>query len=215
MQVKICGHRTVEDARQSARLGADFIGVIVEVPVDTPRKVSTEQAAEIIRSIESPAQGVMVIMPDTVKETVELYRAVKPSFIQLHGDESTEFVKELKSAVPCKVIKTIHVAGEDSIKQAQSHAKFADAILLDTATEKAGGSGITHNWQISRRIVEAVKLPVFLAGGLTQENVEEAMEAAGPSGVDTASGVEGADGMKDAGKVGEFIRRAKGSSRTP
>ena len=72
MKVKICGHRTVEDARQSAKLGADFIGVIVEVPVDTPRKVSRETAVEIIHSIEPPAVGVMVIMPETVEEAVEL-----------------------------------------------------------------------------------------------------------------------------------------------
>lgn len=210
MKVKICGHRTVEDALQSARLGADFVGVIVEVPVDTPRKISTEQAAEIIRSIEPPVLGVMVIMPGTVEDAVGLYEAVKPPFIQLHGDESPEFVKELRSAVPCDVIKTIHVEGKDSVKRAQNHAKFADAILLDTATEKAGGSGVIHDWEISRRIVEVVEIPVFLAGGLTLENVKEAIEAAKPYGVDVASGVESAGGGKDIKKVKDFIKNAKG-----
>ena len=210
MKVKICGHRTVEDAQQSAMLGADFVGVIVEVPVDTPRKISTDRAAEIIRSIEPPVLGVMVIMPGTVKDAVRLYEAVRPPFIQLHGDESPEFVKELKSTVPCDVIKTIHVGGGDSVKQGQNHAKFADAILLDTATEKAGGSGVVHDWEISRRIVEVVEIPVFLAGGLTPENVKEAMEATRPYGVDVASGVESAKGEKDLKRVKDFIRKAKG-----
>lgn len=210
MQVKICGHRTVEDARQSAKLGADFVGVIVEVPVDTPRKISIERAAEIIHSIEPPALGVMVIMPSTVREAVELYEAVRAPFIQLHGDERPEFVEELRSAVPCNIIKTIHVEGSDSMKQAQNHAKFADAILLDTATERAGGSGIVHDWEISRRIVEVVEIPVFLAGGLTPENVTEAIEATKPYGVDVASGVESANGEKDLKKVKDFIRKAKG-----
>jgi phosphoribosylanthranilate isomerase len=208
MKVKICGHKNVDDALQSAKFGADFIGVIVEVPVDTPRKISKDRAAEIVRSIEPPAQGVMVIMPSTVKEAAALYEAVKAPFIQLHGSESPEFVKELKSAVQCKIIKAIHV-GEDSIKKANAHAKFADMILLDTSTEKAGGSGITHDWKISKKIIEDVEVPVLLAGGLGPENVKEAIEAAGPYGVDAASGVEGPDGMKDYDKVQNFIRKAK------
>lgn len=209
MQVKICGHRHLADARESARLGADLIGVIVEVPVDTRRKVSRGRAREIVRSIKPPAQGVMVIMPGTVDEAVELYEAVKPSFIQLHGAESVAFVEELKSAVPCSIIKTVHVRSEDSIKHANSYAN-ADAILLDTASEKAGGSGIIHNWEISRKIVEQLKVPIFLAGGLTPENVRSAVDAVGPYGVDVASGVEDLDGKKDFRKIKEFIRKAKG-----
>lgn len=208
MKVKICGHKTVEDARHSAELGADFIGVIVEVPVDTPRKISKEQAREIVRQLEPPAQGVMVIMPGTINEAVELYEAVKAPFIQLHGSESVEFVEELKSMVPCKIIKAIHVT-EGAMEKAKEHAKFADMILLDTAAEKVGGSGITHDWEISKEIVEKVEIPVLIAGGLNPENVKEAIDATKPYGVDTASGVEDGDGMKDFKKVNEFIRKAK------
>jgi phosphoribosylanthranilate isomerase len=208
MKVKICGHKIVEDAKHSVELGADFIGVIVEVPVDTPRKISKEQAAEIVRVIEPPAQGVMVIMPESVDEAVELYEVVKPSFIQLHGSESPEFVKELKNRVPCKIIKAIHMK-EDSIDEAKKHAKFADMLLLDTASEKAGGSGITHDWKISKRIIDEVELPVLLAGGLNQENVKDAIDATEPYGVDTASGVEGPSGTKDYNKVRDFIKKAK------
>lgn len=208
MKVKICGHKTVEDAKHSAELGADFIGVIVEVPVDTPRKISRKEAKEIIAQLEPPAQGVMVIMPDTVDEAVELYEAVGAPFIQLHGNESAEFVKDLKSMVPCKIIKAIHVR-EDAVKKAREHAKFADMLLLDTATEKAGGSGITHDWKITKKIIEELEVPVMLAGGLNPENVKEAIDATEPYGVDTASGVEGASGTKDYDKVCDFIKKAK------
>jgi phosphoribosylanthranilate isomerase len=111
--------------------------------------------------------------------------------------------------LPCKIIKTIHV-NEDSIKKARDYEKFANMILLDTATEKAGGSGIAHDWGISSRIVESTEIPVFLAGGLNPENVKEARETVKPYAVDVASGVEGADGGKDINKVKDFIRNAKG-----
>jgi phosphoribosylanthranilate isomerase len=210
MKVKICGHKTIEDAKKSAELGADFIGVIVEVPVDTPRKISKEPAAVIVRAIEPPAKGVMVIMPSSVDEAVNLYETVKAPFIQLHGHESPEFVKELKSRAPCKIIKAIHVK-EESVELAKEHAKFADMLLLDTPTDKAGGSAITHDWKISKRIIDDSEIPVLLAGGLNPENVEEAIEIAQPYGVDTASGVEGSDGMKDYDKVENFIKKSKGA----
>jgi phosphoribosylanthranilate isomerase len=208
MKVKICGHKTVEDAKHSVELGADFIGAIVEVPVDTPRKISKEGAAEIVRAIEPPAQGVMVIMPESVDEAVELYEVVKAPFIQLHGSESPEFVKELKSRVPCKIIKAIHVK-ENSRELAKEHAKFADILLLDTTSEKAGGSGITHDWEISKRIIDEIGIPVLLAGGLDPENVKDAIDATEPYGVDTASGVEGPSGTKDYDKVRDFIKKSK------
>ncbi len=208
MQVKICGHTSVEDARRSAGLGADFIGVIVEVPVKTPRNISRAQAAEIVRSVGPSATSVMVIIPGAVEKAVELYETVKPRYIQLHGKESPDFVKELKGLVPARIIKAIHVQGEEVIVQAKEHAKFADALLLDTATENAGGSGIVHDWEISKRIVELVDVEVFLAGGLTPENVGDAIKATRPYGVDAASGVESSDGRKDAAKVAAFIKNA-------
>jgi phosphoribosylanthranilate isomerase len=208
MKVKICGHKTTQDASKSVKLGADFIGAIVEVPVDTPRKVSRELAAEIISKVETPAQGVMVIIPGTIDEAIELYNVVKAPFIQLHGSESPEFVKELKSKVPCKIIKAIHT-DEDAPKKAREHAKFADMLLLDTPSQKAGGSGITHDWEISKHIIDEVEIPVLLAGGLSPENVVDAIDATKPYGVDTASGVEGPDGTKDPKKVNEFIKNAR------
>ncbi len=207
--VKICGITNVEDALKCEELGADFIGTIVDVPVETPRKIGIETAREIHDEITPPVTGVAVMMPESIEEALRIYDGVLPAFIQLHGSEGVMFLKELRSLVPCNIIKTIHVKGEDSIKEAVKFSKFTDAILLDTPSKEMGGTGKTHDWEISRKIVEAVQKPVILAGGLNPENVKEAVETVRPYGVDAASGVEKEPGKKDFDKVGRFVEGAK------
>jgi|Deesub1362A_J573_1020465.scaffolds.fasta_scaffold00051_138 phosphoribosylanthranilate isomerase len=206
--VKICGNTEPELAVKIAQMGADYIGVIVEVPVNTPRKVTASKAREILRAVEYEASGVAVIMPTTIEEAVRLYNTVRPDYLQLHGNEPPAFVKQLRSLIPCNIIKTIHV-GEDAIKKAKDHSKFSDAILLDTSSKEMGGSGETHDWEISRRIVEEVEKPVFLAGGLTPENVKDAIKVVRPYAVDVSSGVETEKGIKDLEKVKRFIEMAR------
>jgi phosphoribosylanthranilate isomerase len=149
-------------------------------------------------------------MPGDLEEAVRFYKEIRADFLQLHGNEEVTFVKNLRSLVPCNIIKTVHVKGEESIQEAKKHSRFSDAILLDTAAKEMGGSGKTHDWEISRRIVEAVEKPVFLAGGLTPENVREAVEMVRPYAVDVSSGVEREKGKKDLEKVRKFIEAAKG-----
>jgi phosphoribosylanthranilate isomerase len=209
VSVKICGNTSTRDAEKIAELGADYIGVIVEVPVNTPRKVSTTKAREILSAIEYEATGVAVIMPRTLEEAVNLYEEVKPDFLQLHGNEDVMFVKKLRALVPCNIIKTVHVGGEEAIAEAKKYSKFCDAILLDTKSKKMGGTGEVHDWEVSRRIVEALDKPVFLAGGLTPENVRDAIKAVNPYAVDVSSGVEREKGKKDLEKVEKFLEAAK------
>lgn len=206
--VKICGNTTKKDAAKCEELGADLIGTIVEVPVATPRKVSREKAAEILSGVSS-AGRVMVIMPRSVDEALEMYDVVAPDYIQLHGNETLQFVRELRSLVPCNIIKTIHVSGEKSIKEAKKFAACCDALLLDTPSPQRGGSGATHDWEVSRKIVGAVNIPVILAGGLKFSNVKRAIETVCPYGVDASSGVEKTKGKKDYAKMKRFIRAAK------
>jgi phosphoribosylanthranilate isomerase len=211
--VKICGHTSAEDAAASAELGADFIGVVVEVPVATPRKIDRELAAEIVDEIPAAAKTVMVIMPPSVEEAVELYEAVKPDYVQLHGREPPHFLEGLRSMIPCKVIKTLHVGTdtppEKVVEEAEGYVPSCDFILLDTKTKAMGGSGMTHDWSVSARVVEEVGIPVFLAGGLNPDNVKKAVGAVGPYCVDTSSGVEKTPGKKDPEKVRRFIERVK------
>lgn len=209
VKVKICGNTNAEDAAECAKLGADFVGVIVDVPVETPRKVTAAKASEIFSAVSASAGKVAVIMPKTADEAVALYRKVHPDFLQLHGTESAALVKKLGSLVQCKIIKTVHVEGESSIEEAEKFSRHCDMLLLDTPSVKMGGSGKMHDWSVSRRIVEKVGIPVILAGGLNPENVREAIEAVEPYAVDVSSGVEKMEGRKDYAKVKKFIKSAK------
>ncbi len=206
--VKVCGNRTEEELELLAEVGADMAGLLV-VPVNSPRRITPERAAELMDAMPSTVAGVLVMMPESVEQAVELYQQVLPDFIQLHGSESPAFVRELRSMVSCNIIKTVHVSGRESIAEAKRYQRYADAILLDTPSEAGGGSGRVHSWEVSAELVREVEKPVILAGGLTPENVREAVSRVKPYGVDVASGVEASPGVKDAAKVREFVARAK------
>lgn len=209
VKVKICGNTSIEDALECVKLGADAIGTVVEVPVDTPRKISIETAGKIFSKLPVFTPGIAVIMPKNASEVVYLLEKIKPHAIQLHGDESLDFVRGLKGTTSCKIIKTLHVKDESVIEKAVEFSGCCDAILLDSASEKMGGSGITHNWNISKEVVKSVGIPVILAGGLKPENVEDAIRKVRPYGVDVSSGVEEKPGKKDFDKVRRFIINAK------
>lgn len=209
MKVKICGNTTVEDALLAARLGADAIGVIVDVPVQSPRNIGPVRAREVLASIPPGVEGVAVVISERLEEVQRIYDIARPDVMQLHGLESVELVGEVKATLPCAVWKAVHVRGEESVREAAAYAEVADVLLLDTPSGGLGGSGKAHDWAISRRIVEAVGVPVLLAGGLTPENVRVAIEAVRPYGVDVVSGVEGEKGRKDPRKLELFIKRAK------
>jgi phosphoribosylanthranilate isomerase len=207
--VKICGHTSRKDAEKAIALGADLVGVIVEVPVDTPRKVTVEKAKHIFSAV---AEGrVMVIMPSSVEEARRLCLEVMPDYVQLHGRESIALIKELRRVLPYRIIKTIHVAGREAIKEALGYAPYCDYLLLDTPSTAMGGSGKKHDWSISRAIVRSAKVPVILAGGLNPGNVREAIRTVEPYAVDVSSGVEATPGRKDYRKVKDFIAAAKGA----
>src|SRR5512144_730089 len=122
-------------------------------------------------------------------------------------------VAEIKRALPgtC-IVKAVHVGEGRELEKALAYEKVADAILLDTMSPNRGGSGTTHDWAISRRIVASVKKPVILAGGLNPDNVGAAVREVGRYAVDVASGVEGEGRVKDLGLVKAFIANAKEAS---
>lgn len=131
--------------------------------------------------------------------------------VQLQGDVSPQDISLLKKEFPeTRIIKAIHVTGEESTKKALEYLHHVDAFLLDTRTEdRPGGTGLIHDWSISERIVSAVTKPVILAGGLNPENVEEAIEKVKPFAVDVNSGTKGPDGFKFPEKVRALITNAR------
>ena len=212
MKVKICGIKSESELALALNAGADAVGFITDVPVETPRKISLDLAASLISKVPVFVTSVMVIMPENADIAIDMIQKARPSAVQIHNDiDITELVKIRKSGV--KVIKTLKVSQDSKsasiLKQVDALKGVADAVLLDTAIGgKTGGTGVTHNWDVSAEVIRHSSLPIILAGGLIPENVGKAVRTVCPYAVDTASGVE-SNGVKDEKKVTDFIRNAK------
>ncbi|AJY68599.1 N-(5'-phosphoribosyl)anthranilate isomerase [Geobacter sulfurreducens] len=201
VRVKICGITSLEDALVAVEAGADALGFVFHD--ESPRHVTPEQAAGIIAGLPPFIQTVGLFVnrpPAFVNDTATRCRL---DLVQLHGDEPPEFC----DAVERRVIKAFRVKDISSLDPIR-HYRVA-AHLLDAYSPKAyGGTGLTFNWDIAAAAKEFG--PLILAGGLTPDNVREAVETVKPYAVDVSGGVESAPGRKDAARVREFIRRAKG-----
>ncbi|MFC1786899.1 phosphoribosylanthranilate isomerase [Halobacteriota archaeon] len=217
VKVKICGITSAEDAIFAVESGADMIGLIIDVPVDTQRKISLEKAIEISKDIGSV---VAVLMPRSASDVLRVVRELRPYAVQLHGYEPNSFVLDVKSSLhkETKIIKTAHIdldgnvkcpEGEDKSSYLEDLGKIADFVLMDTVTSREGGTGMTHDWTVSKGIKEKIGLPTIIAGGLTPENVLRAIKIVKPYAVDVASGVEIYPGKKDPHKVRSFIKSAR------
>jgi phosphoribosylanthranilate isomerase len=205
-RVKICGVTRETDLHAVAEAGADAVGVIGGVSVDTPRAVELGRAAALVAAAPPFLTTVLVTMPETAEEAIERAERVSPDVLQLHGNLSPETVAEVRAAVGTVLVATDHGS-------APAYAEAADALLVDSVDESgAGGTGETHDWTATRELVETLDVPVLLAGGLTPENVAEAVRTVGPYGVDVASGTEREGGIKDHDAVRAFVRRAKEST---
>lgn len=200
IRVKICGITNLEDARLAVDAGADALGfVFCEA---SPRSVSPEQAAGIIRHLPPFIQTVGLFVNEALSVVNETADACGLDIIQLHGEESPEFC----AAVSRRVIKALRIRDAASLKPMASYR--VSAFLLDAWSSSAhGGTGRTFNWDIAAGVAKRER--IVLAGGLTTGNVADAIRQVHPYGVDVSSGVESAPGTKDAEKVSEFIRKAK------
>lgn len=201
VKVKICGITNVEDGRAAAEAGADALGFIFYEA--SPRFVSLEKAAVVIK--ELPPEIVKVgVFVDADREMVfRAIRACELNLLQFHGAESPEYCLQFG----VMSMKAFQMRDAESLSRLTDFK--TDAWLLDAfSTDKLGGTGERFNWDLA---VEARKLgrPIFLAGGLTPENVAEAVRRVQPYAVDVSSGVEAAPGKKDHRKIRAFINAAK------
>jgi len=212
MKIKICGIKTEHDLAAAINSGADAVGFITDVPVDSPRKITLTEASRLISKVPVFVTSVLVIMPENALQAVRMIQAARPVAVQIHNAlPLSELVKIKETGV--KLIKTIQVYRDSKadmlIKQIKQFSGVADAILLDTALDgKTGGTGVPHNWEVSSKVVPNAGIPVILAGGLKPENVGDAVKCVRPYAVDTASGVE-TGGKKDEKKVMDFINNAR------
>jgi phosphoribosylanthranilate isomerase len=211
-RVKICGITTPQDAAVAAALGADAIGVLVGLVHASEDEVPLERAAEILRVLPPFVAGTLVTHRSEPEEVRRLCGAVQPSVLQLHGDFAPEAMPALREEFrTLRIIKTVHVETEAALERARQVAPYVDAILLDTRTAaRIGGTGLVHDWSISRRIRDALTAtPLILAGGLSPANVAGAIERVRPYAVDVNSGVSLRRGVKSADLMARFIHAAK------
>ena len=204
-RVKICGITNLEDARMAARLGADALGFnFYEKSV---RFVTPNAAAEMISQLDKPIDKVGVFVNHTMDEILDTIDRASLDTVQLHGDESFRFVSDLRSKCGCRIIKALR-ASPDFDPSVASDFK-ADGILLDGySTNARGGTGETFDWKVAKQTSTLIR-ELWLAGGLTPENVRMAITEVRPYAVDACSSLESAPGVKDAGKLERFILEAK------
>ncbi len=200
---KICGLTRGVDLEAAVDAGADAVGVISEVPVDTHREVDPATAAELLAEVPPFVTATLVTMPESAERAVELVRTIGPDAIQLHGEWTADELGFIRAETERKVLLAIDA---DDPARAERFDGVADALVIDSTDDAgAGGTGETHDWEAVGALAARLTTPVVLAGGLTAENVGEAIRIAEPFAVDVASGVELSDGRKDHNAVARFV----------
>jgi phosphoribosylanthranilate isomerase len=178
--------------------------------------LSEAEAAAIIRAIQPPSYGVAITYQSAAEDIAEFMDYLGASIVQLHGDIGSLELAKLKRLRPhLTVVKSLVIGKpqqEQLVDTVRRLSAFVDAYITDTFDPVTGASGATgklHDWRVSRRLVELATRPVILAGGLTPENVREAIRFVAPAGVDAHTGVEDAAGHKDPAKVRRFAAEAR------
>ena len=208
-RVKICCIASVDEAKLAIKYGASAIGLVSEMP-SGPGPIPEKLIEEIAAAIPPGVSSFLLTSKQDVDSIIEQQRRTKVNTIQLVDRLLYGTHSDLKKALPgISIVQVIHVTGEESINEAVDVSKFVNAILLDSGNQslkikELGGTGRTHDWDISKKIVKSVNVPIFLAGGLKPENIKEAVNKVRPFGVDVCSGVR-TNGNLDEKKLKVFF----------
>jgi phosphoribosylanthranilate isomerase len=208
-RVKVCCIASVEEARVAVECGASAVGLVSEMP-SGPGVINEGLIAEIAARVPPPVATFLLTCRQDAASIIAQQRRCRVNTLQLCDRVGAEVYSELRAGLPgVSLVQVVHVAGEESFEEALSVARHVDALLLDSGNQslvvkELGGTGRTHDWRVSRRIVEASPVPVFLAGGLRPENVAEAVETVRPFGLDVCSGVR-SEGDLDEEKLRRFF----------
>lgn len=205
-RAKVCGLTRSADVRAAVDAGADAVGFVVDVDVETPRELTPDRAAELVQAVPPFVTSVLVTMPATAPEAVTLAEQVGVDAVQLHGVPAAD-VGVVVGGFHGPVIPAV------STDDVAEYAGVGHALLVDTPSEAGGGgTGRTHDWAATRAATADLDRPVILAGGLTPDNVADAIAATDPYAVDVASGVESSGGVKDHAALERFVDRATGAT---
>jgi phosphoribosylanthranilate isomerase len=202
-KVKICGITNLEDALLSAKFGADALGF--NFYEESPRYITPEKARDIIEKLPAEVLKVGVFVNESLDRIVKIAATAKLNALQLHGEETPEFAAELKAKTNLEIIKAFRVSPEFQPEDVLQYE--TDAILLDAYNPKEhGGTGETFDWEIARKVQELFP-KMYLAGGISKENVINAVRIVLPFGVDICSSVEKQKGKKDGVRIKSFMQK--------
>ena len=216
-RVKICCISNLEEARLAVKFGASALGLVSEMP-SGPGVISEELISKIADVVPPGISTFLLTSKQNADEIIDQHKRCKTSAIQLCDRLETRVHQKLKATLPgIKIVQVIHVTDEDSFHEAMEVSRYVDAILLDSGNQKLevkelGGTGRTHDWQISRKIRESIQVPMFLAGGLNSNNVADAIAQVNPFGVDVCSGVR-TNGKLDEQKLKSFFEQIRKADR--
>lgn len=208
-RVKICCIGNPGEARLAIEYGASALGLVSEMP-SGPGVIAEEMIAEIASRVPPPIATFLLTCQEDAAAIIAQQRRCRVNAIQLCDRLSPQLYAVLREAMPgVSLVQVVHVTGTEAIAEAVSVYAHVDALLLDSGNQnlpvkELGGTGRTHNWQISRAIVESVDVPVFLAGGLNPHNVAQAIETVRPFGLDVCSGVR-SNNQLDEEKLKQFF----------
>ena len=210
MRIKVCCIQNIEEARLAIRYGASAIGLVSAMP-SGPGPIPEDRIAEIASQIPPGVDTFLLTSKQDAASIINQQRRLRTNTLQLVDAVPFEELRILRKELPgIRLVQVIHVRDTSSVEEACSVAPFVDALLLDSGNPSLpvkvlGGTGTTHDWKLSRQIVERSGKPVFLAGGLKAENVRQAIEQVRPFAVDVCSGLR-INGLLDETKVGPFFR---------
>jgi phosphoribosylanthranilate isomerase len=224
VRVKICGLMSREDIRMAAQAGADSLGFVTEYPVSVPWNLNRDRSAELVASAP-PFVTTTAVVGGTVDQMVAIARAVRPNFLQLHGDETMDEIQAVCNALKgtgIRVIKALRInvdtgqaqfSATDPIEacRALSQSGIVGLVVDSKTSSRPAGTGVTLDWTVISGVSANVAVPLILAGGLDPDNVGRAVKTVRPYAVDVISGVEKSAGVKDARLMERFVRAAKES----
>jgi phosphoribosylanthranilate isomerase len=210
MWVKICGVRDEANAKAVAACRPDAIGL--NFYAGSPRSVSADVAARIVRALPPAIEPIGVFVNHPLQEIRSICSACGIATVQLHGDEPAEFITDLE---PLKVIRALRLQGESESEMIETfrglRAGVRACLVEPHVAGSYGGTGQQAPWEWLARVWQSQWPPLILAGGLRPQNVADAVRVVRPWGVDVASGVESAPGVKDPAQVAAFITAARAS----
>lgn len=208
-RVKICCITSIEEAKLAVEYGASALGLVGHMP-SGPGVIGDELIYQIAKAVPPPISTFLLTSETKPQNIIQHYKRVNTTTIQIVDELERQEYQLLRDELPnVKLVQVIHVIDENSVKEAIEVSKYVDAILLDSGNpnlpiKELGGTGRTHNWELSREIRKAIPIPLFLAGGLNKNNVRQAIETVQPFGLDLCSSVR-TEGQLDRQKLKDFF----------